>query len=286
MSASFAEMRALLPRLAQGDRGSFGFFGPEHIGKRGLAEEFARLLLDYPAPQPLEGHPDFALLDAAQDGGTKDLKTWLERIHQTSARGGKRVFMIDHADELSMAALNALLKDLEEPRAGVVFVVIAAREAGLPATIRSRLVPLRLRQPSASEAEAFAEAQGLPKAWAKEALYRPGLLLRRNLDAAWWESLQAHVESIDEAIRHELSGQLIAALDTWQKTLEKREDALQQWRILLIFLMDKAKESLPRQAKAYAQAWSMLGSAIPPRVALEQVLAQAAFPEESLDVHA
>ncbi len=268
-------MEALIPRLARSESGSFGLFGPEHLGKRGLAELFIREALGLSAHEPLDAHPDIAILDGAQEGKVQVIRALLERVHQTSARGGKRLFLIDHADALNTASCNALLKDIEEPRSGVLFLLVASREASLPATVRSRLVPLRLDLASKEEMRELAKERGFPAVWADEALRRPGLMIRRSLDQAWWEALQQQVHALDAALRHAQPGALIAALDAWQKSLDKREDAAQQWRILLLCLMDRYTASpWSRTGVAYVETWRLLEGAIPARIGMEVTLAR------------
>ncbi|MFP4902876.1 DNA polymerase III subunit delta', partial [Paraburkholderia sp. BR14261] len=55
-----------------------------------------------------------------------------------SHRGGLRVVVLYPAEALNVAAANALLKTLEEPPAGVVFLVVSARIDRLLPTIISR----------------------------------------------------------------------------------------------------------------------------------------------------
>lgn len=61
-----------------------------------------------------------------------------------AADGGRRVAIIDAADELNPAAANALLKLLEEPPAGVTLLLISHQPFRLLPTIRSRCRELRL----------------------------------------------------------------------------------------------------------------------------------------------
>ena len=49
-----------------------------------------------------------------------------------------KVFILEEADRMNPAAQNALLKTLEEPTAGTVFILLSAREEELLDTIRSR----------------------------------------------------------------------------------------------------------------------------------------------------
>jgi hypothetical protein len=159
---------------------------------------------------------------------------------------------------------------------GVLFFFVASREAALPATVRSRLVPLRVGLASREELTlARDESAGIDERWADQALGRPGLLLRRAQDPAWWEGITQAATTIDVALRDRRAGALIAALDAWQKTIEKHEYPAQQWRILLLLLMQTAtRRGGDVVGYAYVQAWRLLeGSALPPRVGMEFVLA-------------
>ena len=62
----------------------------------------------------------------------------------SAAEGGRRIAIIDAADDMNPAAANALLKVLEEPPAGAVILLVAHQPAGLLPTIRSRCRTLRL----------------------------------------------------------------------------------------------------------------------------------------------
>ena len=63
----------------------------------------------------------------------------------SAAEGGRRVAIVDAADELNTAAANALLKILEEPPAGAVLLLVSHRPAALLPTLRSRCRELRCR---------------------------------------------------------------------------------------------------------------------------------------------
>ncbi len=79
----------------------------------------------------------------------------------SAADGGRRVAIIDSVDEMNTSAANALLKLLEEPPAGVVFLVISHQPARLLPTIRSRCRDLRLAPLAPGDlAAALAQAGG------------------------------------------------------------------------------------------------------------------------------
>jgi len=68
--------------------------------------------------------------------------------------GKYKVFIIDGAEQLSIEAANCLLKTLEEPVAGVIFILLTTNERLLPATVVSRCQRLELSPLAAGEVEA------------------------------------------------------------------------------------------------------------------------------------
>ena len=95
-----------------------------------------------------------AALRAAPDGmashSMATVRLLQRRAALTSVEGGRRVFIIGEADRLvpqesSPEAANALLKLLEEPPAGSLFVLTTVDPRRLLPTIRSRAVPVRLQ---------------------------------------------------------------------------------------------------------------------------------------------
>ena len=151
--------------------------GPRGIGKATLAWTIARFLLATPPddgglfapppPQSLEipyDHPVARRLRALSEPGifllrrglneenktpvqtilVKEVRKLTEYFHLTLGDGGRRVCIIDTADDLNPNAANALLKLLEEPPAGVTFLLLSHAPFRLLPTIRSRCRELRL----------------------------------------------------------------------------------------------------------------------------------------------
>ncbi|QBQ97561.1 DNA polymerase III subunit delta' [Paraburkholderia pallida] len=78
-----------------------------------------------------------------------------------SHRGGLRVVVLYPAEALNVAAANALLKTLEEPPSGVVFLLVSARIDRLLPTIISRCRQWPMSTPAPEEAQAWLMAQGV-----------------------------------------------------------------------------------------------------------------------------
>ena len=98
-------------------------------------------------------HPDVIELDAASNNSVEDIRDLREKVYLSSVRGGRRVWVLDEAHMLSKSASNALLKTLEEPPEGLVFVLATTEPEKLPPTILSRTQHFRFRRLSEAEIE-------------------------------------------------------------------------------------------------------------------------------------
>jgi DNA polymerase III subunit gamma/tau len=87
--------------------------------------------------------PDVEELDAASNGTVAEIRAIRERAYFGSAGGKHRVYIIDEAHGLSAAAFESILKILEEPPPGVVFILITTQFDSVPKTVLSRCSPFR-----------------------------------------------------------------------------------------------------------------------------------------------
>ncbi|MGB7242621.1 MAG: DNA polymerase III subunit delta' [Sulfitobacter sp.] len=170
--------------------------GPRGVGKATLAWQIARFLLATPDHQDDGGmfgaappaatlqidpeHPVARRIAAGSEGALKvitrttnpkterlrdkivvdDVRGLAGFFHMSAAEGGRRVVIVDAADDLNTSAANALLKMLEEPPANATLLLISHQPSGLLPTIRSRCRTLRLGTLNPDEmAQALAQAQ-------------------------------------------------------------------------------------------------------------------------------
>lgn len=154
--------------------------GPKHVGKSTLARHLATAILsgkdsfeqiDEKTRTLVEneGHPDLFLLRREPDPKTgkipanirvDDVREVTSRFRQTSATG-QRVVIIDTADEMNVAAANALLKTLEEPPAGATLLLLSAAPGRLLPTIRSRCRRLDLPPFAPTDLAAWLTRKGI-----------------------------------------------------------------------------------------------------------------------------
>jgi DNA polymerase III subunit delta' len=144
------EAVALLEEAVAGERVTHAwlFTGPPGIGKLHTARVFAAAL-NCPAGgdgtcdtcrRILRGvHPDVHLIVPEGDNLlVEDVRAVREEASMTHHEAATAVFILDEADRMTEAAANALLKVLEEPPPGVVFVLVARSAEALVGTVPSR----------------------------------------------------------------------------------------------------------------------------------------------------
>ena len=156
--------RLLAAALDEGSAHAYLFHGPRGVGKRRAAREFAAELLGGDPRVARGTHPDLYVVEPLGDQIRIDeIRTLRRDLHMRPFEADRRVYLLLGADTLNDEAADALLKDLEEPPAYAVIVLVADDLGPVPETIRSRcqLVPFR-RLSEKAVREALAErAPGL-----------------------------------------------------------------------------------------------------------------------------
>lgn len=92
------------------------------------------------------------------------VRSFMEQVTLSSHRGGSRVALVEPAEWLNAASLNAFLKTVEEPPAGTFLIFISEQPSLIKATLRSRCQLLRLPLPPRAQALHWLSGQGLRSA--------------------------------------------------------------------------------------------------------------------------
>lgn len=116
-------------------------------------------------------------IDAASNNGVENVRDIIEDSKFKSLDSRYKVYIIDEVHMLSTGAFNALLKTLEEPPAGTIFILCTTDPQKIPATIMSRVQRFDFtRIPNSDIVTQLAyileseNEQGAPYSWTKEAL--------------------------------------------------------------------------------------------------------------------
>ena len=148
------------------------FVGPDGIGKRTFAMEFAKALFCNKNADALlaacdncadciqfdaGNHPDLILVSKPKDKnqlsidlfvGDDDHRMQTGMVHDIGLkpfRGKRKIAIIDDADFLNQESANCLLKTLEEPPPGAIIILVGTGEQRQLPTIRSRSQSVRFR---------------------------------------------------------------------------------------------------------------------------------------------
>jgi DNA polymerase-3 subunit delta' len=196
------------------------FIGPVGIGKKKTAVTLARAVLCLEKPNEgcgscaacasvLAGsHPDFIMVapEAGKQSVVIDQVRDLQRLLSLrSARGGKKIALLDDAHLLTPQAQSALLKLVEEPPGNALLILLTVNAATLSRPLLSRCQQVRFSALSLAVIERLLrEAHGKDAAIARTlALYSRGSLGRAlTLDPEVFTEERKYVEEELPKIAH------------------------------------------------------------------------------------
>lgn len=190
--SDWARLQELRKRPAHG----LLFKGSKGIGKLDLAINFAQsLLCQHPEAAGFAcgkcpschwfeqgSHPDYRLIQPqalSLDGEEADdpkpvsgkkpskqvsvdqIRGLADFFGMSAHQGGRRVIVIHPAEAMNTNAANALLKSLEEPPPGLLFILVSHKPQQLLPTILSRCLSFALPAPDAASASRWLAEQGV-----------------------------------------------------------------------------------------------------------------------------
>lgn len=209
-----------------------------------------------------ESHPDFRLISPEQESSPdedapvakktkkktqisvaqiRELSDFLSlSSHQTS---GLRIVLINPAEALNQASANALLKMLEEPAPGVIFILVAHQLQRLLPTILSRCQKVNMPVPDQVQALAWLNIKGVPNP-EQQLAYLEGSPIKVL-------SEQAQFDQLSEIWKHLALGRKmepqVAASIVIANSVETGVIAVQKW------LYDIVTVKLGQQARYHLQ---------------------------------
>ncbi|OGL94845.1 hypothetical protein A2348_05145 [Candidatus Uhrbacteria bacterium RIFOXYB12_FULL_58_10] len=252
------------------------FVGPDGIGKSAVAR---RMLTE----------SDLMVISRPRDEKTGKLKSSIsieqirelrDRLSLTSLSGERKTAFVEEADWMSIAAANALLKTLEEPRGDTVIILRAETIESVPATVASRCQVLRFYPvPEATIAEALV-GRGFDREEATRVARlsggRPGVAIRLVTDGAYRAERDTATGAFGTIMSSSLPKRLALVADLLPKAEADKATALAK---ILDAWEEAAREKMLAGDARYVRVLDRLREAreaaehnVNPQLALEHVV--------------
>jgi DNA polymerase-3 subunit delta' len=158
-----------------------------------LMPETEMLARDWPLGEKAQADIDDKKRKASREIRVEAMRDAIEFAQRTSGRGRGKVMLVYPADRMNAVTANALLKTLEEPPGDMRFVLATEAAHQLLPTVRSRCLGHALAWPTAPEALAWLQQEGVAAAAGPVLLRAAGgrpedalRLHRAGLDARTW----------------------------------------------------------------------------------------------------
>lgn len=227
--------------------------GEAGTGKRTLADFIAKAALCSQGSRPcgecrncrladIKSHPD--IMRIAPEPGKKSIKVDTVRKVRDDASvkphlSDRKVFIIENADSMNEQAQNALLKILEEPPGGVIFILLVSSRAAVLNTVLSRCTLLSLSPPETQQALQVIKSLGISDSDDRilEALKNTGGNVGRALDIIKNSSDFAALRTAEEFLNFAFKGEeykMLALLCPFEKDRLFAESFFKELRTLTL----------------------------------------------------
>ena len=160
-SEAIAQLEQAVRNREEGVHHAWLMTGPPGSGRSNLAVAFAAALLCSEegcgtcrsCTLAMSGnHPDIDVLSTEKVGiSIEEVRNLVLSSQLGGSMGRYRIMIIEDADRMAERSSNVLLKALEEPPAGTVWILCAPSEADMLPTIRSRVRRITLKTPAVEE---------------------------------------------------------------------------------------------------------------------------------------
>jgi DNA polymerase III subunit delta' len=237
-----SQLRQAVADSATGLHHAWLLTGPPGSGRSNAAAAFAAALLCEAAGcgeckscrmVSSGSHPDVAVL------ATEKVIISIDEIRQLVAQsyfGGSisryQIMIIEDADRMTERSSNVLLKALEEPPAGTIWLLCAPSEADMLPTIRSRVRRVALKQPSTETVKQLLISRdgiesNLAAQVAAEAQGHIGMALRLATSS---DARARRKETLVAALQIDSIPKAMLTAERWLELAKKDADALTQER--------------------------------------------------------
>ena len=148
---------------------SYLFIGPDGIGKRLIAKEFAKMILCTSENKycnscksciefDTSNNPDFEIIEPNGNSlKIEQIRNFQNKVAEKPIISDRKVYIINDSDKMTQEAQNCLLKTLEEPPEFVTIILIGSNENAFLSTIKSRCMIMHFEKIPNNQIEDFLE---------------------------------------------------------------------------------------------------------------------------------
>lgn len=244
---------------------SYIFAGPNNLGKTTAANYFARSLVcesrgikTLPCGQcpaclasAKDIHGDIYLIKKQPDKkniSIDQIRDFIRSLSLSSFLNSYKIGVIKGAEDLSEAAVNALLKTLEEPKNKVVIILTVNDLEALPKTIASRSQILRFGPVSVDEiyddlVKNYKAPRSQAKNFSRLSAGRPALALKFFEDKEFFSAYEAAVKAFADLLNNNINDRfqaiekILGARSSGQESAEAAIKIIDVWQNLTRDLM-------------------------------------------------
>ena len=241
---AIAQLEHAVDGRADGVHHAWLFTGPPGSGRSQIAQAFAAALLctdkgcgscNSCEMIRIGNHPDLNVLATERvQISIDEIREYIDTSQFEPAVGNFRIMLIEDADRMAERSSNLLLKSLEEPPRGTIWLLCAPSADDMLPTIRSRVRRVMLKVPSVADVAAlltnkFGIEPELATASAAQAQSHVGMARRLATNGEARErrlrslKVAGNIVSIPDAMRASAAWLDIAKRDADQLTTERDE---------------------------------------------------------------
>jgi len=226
---------------------AYVFFGPEGIGKKMLAQEFAEkiLRLSDTSHAPFASHPDAAILDGGAEITVEHMHIFMEGLSYKPFRAQKKVAIMNDAHLMNTQSSNALLKTLEEPSPSTIVILISTHKNLMP-TILSRCQVFSFSSFTDTQMGAYLSQAGIqpPASQVLLSFGRIGRLLQLQ-DAAELAAEQKRIQQFTELKKNQIAERILAIKDFSELEVNDLQKLMTTWLLWQRQVINEDQRSYP-----------------------------------------
>lgn len=219
---------------------AYMFYGKDGIGKKKLAIEFAKHILN---TDKLDTCVDFTCIEKQED--KKDILVEQIRdkivndVYMAPAMSEYKVYIVDDAHKMNISAQNALLKTLEEPPSYVVIILVTNNIKKILSTVISRTTNISFSGLSEEQVSRYIKKELGIELSEKEVKYSEGSLnVAIQIAGQEEENIYRKIEKLNMALK---KSDKLALMKEIEKIDMKNQEALNYFAFLLMEAGDYSK---------------------------------------------